>query len=182
MGLVVFLTSFAVNAADVLFMQVYQDGKLIQLEPGGQLYHVAIRYKGQWLHAHTHNNVDLVDSMEIYGDRFILMSHPDFAEPTDEYVKYWVGKPFDRTYDWNNPDANYCTRLIAQVPSLNIPPGKAWFAGKHWSKQTVCVRGREGMGPDDLFTELFNRGFRPPVADCAVDLEALERPAYSSRR
>jgi hypothetical protein len=156
-------TAFPTWAADVLFIEVHQNGRPIQLEPGGRFFHVAIRYKGQWLQAHPHGGVSLVDDIRHYGDRFVMLSNPSVPEPADDYVRRWLGKPFDFTYNWFNEKANYCTRLAAEA--LGVPPQPMSFAADVWKRHFVRPEGEPGLSPDKLYAELLKRGFTPSCED-----------------
>lgn len=164
-------------AVQVAFIEAYKDGKMIQLEPGGRFYHVAIRVGNKWVHAHPHKGVDEVDDLELYGHRFYYLNHDLIPEPSREWVKARVGMPFDRTYSWDHPTAMYCTRLIAEY--FEVPPRKGMaFRGGHWkipenvSRGELNSRGREGLSPDQLYSELVQRGFTP-VTRCEDFVESV---------
>ena len=162
--------SCASFAAEVVFMEVHKDGQVIQLEPNGRFYHVAIRYKDQWLHAHTHRGVDLVKHIKPYGDRFVLVRNSSVPDPGPEFVTQWLGKPFDRGYHWDNPLATYCTRLIADF--FGVEPQVMLFQAPHWAQHFTRHSREKGLSPDELYEALIARGFTPH-ADCEMDLESL---------
>jgi hypothetical protein len=167
------LSQFAA-AVEVAFVEAYKDGKMIQLEPGGRFYHVAIRVGDQWLHAHPHKGVDAVADLEPYGHKFYFLRHDLIPEPAREWMQARLGMPFDRTYSWDNPQATYCTRIIAEY--LGIQPRTMSFNGQHWlipenvARGELSSRGKQGLSPDELYTELVNRGFTP-VSRCEYLLE-----------
>lgn len=50
----------------VAFLQVRNyHGQVVQLEPGGQFAHMAISFKGMWLHAHPLKGVELVSTEKL---------------------------------------------------------------------------------------------------------------------
>jgi len=162
------LFSITTWPAEVVFIEAHDQGRLIQLEPNGRFYHVAIRYQNQWLHAHPHRGVDLVEDITPYGDKFLVLHNSAVPDPSPEFVAAWLGKPFDRGYHWNNPIATYCTRLIAEI--LGVAPRPMWFEAPHWARHQGSRRGEPGLSPDELFKELIGRNFFPS-ADCSGDLE-----------
>lgn len=167
------LSHFAA-AVEVAFVEAYKDGKMIQLEPGGRFYHVAIRVGHQWIHAHPHKGVDAVDDLELYGHKFYYLHHDLIPEPSRQWAQARLGMPFDRTYSWDNPGATYCTRFIAEY--LGIQPQAMRFDGGHWrvpenvARGELDSRGKQGLSPDELYAELVNRGFTP-VSRCEDFLE-----------
>lgn len=145
-------------AAEVAFLELHSaDGRPVQLEPGGRFGHVAIRYRGQWLHAHPHCGVELTDSLEEYGDQVVVIKNEARPEPTDEQVLIWLGKPFDRTYRWDNPIATYCTRLVAEL--LGVKPTPMLFSSELWQNHFMRTVGTPGLSPDELYRALLEQDF-----------------------
>lgn len=157
--------SVPARSAEVAFIEVLQDGKPVQLEPGGRFYHVAIRYQGQWLQAHPHGGVTLVKDIRPYGDRFLIMENSEVPEPGPAQVARWLGKPFDFSYTWDNPKATYCTRLVAEL--LGVPPQLMTFKSEHWKNHFHKAEGEPGLSPDKLFKELVRQRYKP---SCEGDL------------
>ncbi len=160
-------------AARVVFIELHKDGKPVELEPRGSFFHVAIRYKGMWLQAHSQGGVTLVDDIRPYGDVFLVLENKDYPEPSDEFVKQWLGKPFDFGYTWDSPHSNYCSRLVAQV--LGVPPQRMSFASAIWKDHYRKPLGKPGLSPDKLFHELLQRGFK--AIPCQHELEVNESAA-----
>lgn len=159
------MLSFTASAVEVAFLEFHnEDGRRVELEPGGRFVHVAIRIDGRWLHAHTHEGVALIDSLEEYGHRIIRLENPLLPDPKLDQFVYWLGKPFDMTYSWRNPKATYCTRLVAEL--LNVPPQPMQFASDHWRLASVKPIGEPGLSPDDLFRILKQRGFKESARSC----------------
>lgn len=165
-GLSLIWLIFVVNsgfAAEVVFVVGHRDGRLVQLEPDGRFFHVAIRYQGRWLQAHSHNGVELVDTILPFGDGFQILRHPDVPEPSSAQIEAWLGKGFDQSYSWDCATATYCTRLVANL--LGVPPRPMTFDAEVWARYGMAPRGALGLSPDELHAELIARGFRP-VSRC----------------
>ena len=157
--LLVIFWFFPAFSAQVVFIEVDQNGRRIELEPGGRFFHVAIRYGKYWLQAHPHGGVTLVKDIKPYGDRFTYLSDPSVPEPNADYVLRWLGKPFDYTYRWDNSEANYCTRLVAEA--LGVSPQPMDFSAAIWERHFVRPQGEPGLSPDKLYSALLERGFKP---------------------
>lgn len=159
------LTAFPAKSAEVAFIEYHNEfGQPVQLEPDGRFMHVAIRVGGFWFHAHTHEGVALVESLEKYGHRIVRLEHPGVPDPTPLQVLKWLGKPFDYTYDWRHPHATYCSRLVAEI--LKIEPRPMSFSAEHWRQSHHKPEGHLGLSPDDLYEILQARGFKPARRDC----------------
>ncbi|MGZ3723930.1 MAG: hypothetical protein ACXVA9_13395, partial [Bdellovibrionales bacterium] len=106
--LLIFFITVHAHAVEVAFLEVHdQHGRPIQLEPGGRFMHVAIRYGKHWLHAHSRGGVELIDDFKGIGDKVIILDNPRMPEPTLQDFEFWLGKPFDYKYIWENPQATY---------------------------------------------------------------------------
>jgi len=167
--ILILLITVQAQAADVAFLEVHgNDGKPIQLEPGGRFVHVAIRHGRRWLHAHSHRGVELIDNLTDYGDDIVILQNPRIPDPPFQAFDSWVGKPFDFKYIWNNPLATYCTRLVAEL--LRVEPSVMTFDASAWKLHRYRAVGELGLSPDDLFEVLLERGFQP-VDKCEQLLE-----------
>lgn len=161
--------SVSAYGATVAFLELrFADGKLVQLEPGGRFAHVAIKAGNKWLHAHTERGVDLVEDIRHYGADVVYLTNDSYPEPSEEYIRSWLGKPFDRAFRWYYKAANYCTRLVATW--LGVQPRPMGFSAEAWKNMPSAPRGRVGLSPDELFEELIQRGFTP-VKQCEELLE-----------
>jgi hypothetical protein len=154
-------------AAQVAFLEVIEDGKTVQLEPGGQFFHVAIRYKDKWLHAHTYHGVSLVESLDRYGDNAVVLTNSNVPDPSDELVAKLLGRKFDFSFRWNDPESTYCTKLVAEI--LGVPPRPMTFAAPIWQTLPHGNSGELGLSPDELFHDLVNRGYTV-LPDCETPL------------
>lgn len=164
-GLIGFGPAYAV---DVIFIEQEHKGQLVQLEPGGRFFHVAIRYQGAWLHAYP-PAVAFTSNILQFGQRFVTLRNPYLPEPEYRFVSSWLSKPFDQTYSWNNPLGTYCSRLVAEA--LGIAPKPMSFATEHWNPIRKGDEGQLGLSPDDLYAALIKMGFRP-VSRCELALES----------
>lgn len=149
-----------VLAAEVVFLEIHdREGKPIQLEPEGRFAHVAIRTGEKWLHAYPYEGVTLIDDFGDYGHAYMRMRNSSIPDPSPEKIKAWLGKPFDHLFLWDNPMATYCSRLVADL--LDIAPRPMDFDSSYWRTVQGAPKGRLGLSPDELFVELWRRGFRP---------------------
>lgn len=174
--LVAFLFAQMASAYEVAFLEVRDArGKLVQLEKNGQFAHVAIRARGLWLHAHPYRGVELVsqDVLERTGTLKLIVTTPGPAEPGDEVIRQFLGKPYDHDYTWGD-DKIYCSELVAKI--LHLQPEKMKFAGEVWKNQIHRPQNQLGLSPDDLFSFFRRRGdpIHRQVNACSKFLNADE--------
>lgn len=139
--------------------------KLIRLEKNGWgFFHVAISYKGLWLHAHPDGGVQLSKNLDKFGEVIFILENEDVEEPKKKFVTSVLGLPFDELYDWESKDSYYCAKLLAGP--LNLRPSPMSFQGPYWEKHFKSL-GLEsppkglGISPDKVFDQLLKKGFRP---------------------
>jgi len=162
-----------VGSVEVAFLEVfYPNGKRVEMEPGGRFSHTAIRVGSMWLHAHPHRGVQLVESLADYGHTITILVNPAIPEPSPAEVASWLGKPFDRSYQWGDPSKTYCSRLIADL--LGICANPSTFAGAHWKTKEILPTATLGLSPDDLFASLLERDFHPTIT-CELLLDDNEK-------
>lgn len=162
--------SASAYGATVAFLEMdWDDGRPVQLEPGGRFAHVAIKVGKKWLHAHTERGVDLVRDITVYGDRVTYLRNDSIETPSLWRVNHWLGKPFDTAYRWGVSTSTYCTRIVAEL--LHIPPKPMQFKSDVWQRFGEAPVGQLGLSPDELYEELLARGFKP-----FVPCEDLLRP------
>ncbi|AZZ37217.1 hypothetical protein CIK05_10605 [Bdellovibrio sp. qaytius] len=131
-------------------------GDLIQLEQGGRFAHMAISYKGQWLHAHPLKGVEVVseEKLKKIGQIKETIELPEVEEISEQQAAQYLGKPFDNNYSWTD-DAIYCAELVGKL--LNIRPTPMSFDASFWPDQYKALNGKLGLSPDDIFQILSNR-------------------------
>lgn len=153
--MLMFLVCPAYGAVEVAFIEVrdHQD-QLVQLEQNGRFAHVAISYKGQWLHAHPYHGVELssLDALEKMG-KIIRVFIQDALEPSRPQLESYLGQPYNRSFEWSG-QGFYCSQLVAKL--LNIAPEPMKFYGDIWRGWTP---GDLGISPDDLY-RLLEKRFR----------------------
>jgi hypothetical protein len=136
-----------------------QSGKVLQYEPGGEFYHVAISFKGYWLQSLPPNGVGLVDTatLQKLGEVTIV---PLFgAKPLDEReVAKYMGRPFDFDFGWGDSKI-YCAELIAKL--LHIEPTPMDFSSSVWPKHYRKKQGQLGISPDDIYKALKYKALKP---------------------
>lgn len=141
----------------VAFLQVRNyHGQVVQLEPGGQFAHMAISFKGMWLHAHPLKGVELVSTEKLSKIGVIQeqIELSDIEELDETKVAKFLGKPFDGDYSWND-DAIYCAELVAKL--LGLRPTPMTFDSALWPPQYQALSGKLGLSPDDIYQILSRR-------------------------
>ena len=168
--------SFSASAATVAFLELRHQGRRVELERSGRygdrFGHTAIRVGHRWLQAHPDGGVTLVDDIADYGYDVVVLTNVQWPDPSEAEVRAWLGKPFDHSYRWDNPDATYCSRLVADL--LHVLPKPMTFAAPAWdSVRHAMPVGQPGVSPADIWDTLIARGFRettPPPSRCGARL------------
>lgn len=165
LGAFFYLLSTAVSSSasaqvQVAFFEMYdQKGELVQLEPGGRFFHVAVEVEGGWLHTHSYYGVQLVPELsEIRGygqvaDVLTLMSKP--VPSVQDYEKY-LGRPYDRQYDWSDSSELYCSELVRKLLDIPPPSEPMTFSSRYWIDSVilpVLPEGKVGASPDDDYKD-----------------------------
>lgn len=151
-----FLLLFALPAWSqvyVAFIEVRDaNGKVLQLENDGRYAHMAISYKGQWLHSYPNRGVELISNndLEKIGKVTVipLKSQPELN--SSEVAKF-LGKPFDFEFSWDD-NKIYCAELVAKL--LHLAPAPMQFSASFWPKSYQKFNGQLGISPDDIFQQL----------------------------
>lgn len=154
--LLIFCAHVSIASVKVAFFRSYdRNGKLIQLEPGGQFSHVAISYENQWLHVHPVRGVELIESLSTLkdigevGEVLVVKDRPDLQSSDIENL---LGLPYDFRFAWDNPKATYCSKLVGQL--LEIQPSPMSFETDYWKGREPLPHGELGLSPDDIYLEL----------------------------
>ncbi len=149
-----FISLSAQARITVAFLEVRDyNGKVVQLEPGGQFAHVAISYKDGWLHAHPVRGVEFIHrkTLERIGAIKVGISLPNAPEITEAIANKYLGKAYDSEFSWTD-DKMYCSELVAKI--LGFPPEPMYFDPKLWPPQYDALNGLPGISPDDLYERL----------------------------
>lgn len=155
-----------------LFEFYNEQDQLIQLEPGGRFYHVAISTKKGWLHSHPKKGVELIRILDEIGPHRVILTNQSLMAFTWDEIQPYLGLPFDYGYKWEDSDSTYCSKLIANL--LKIDPLPMSFASDHWEKSGLDSIQELGLSPDDLFRILKKRGFvETPSPSCENLLTTL---------
>jgi len=95
------------------------DGKTLQLERGGRFAHIAISYRGKWLHAHPFYGVEIVESekLERIGVIKEVWTVSGLTSLDREEVARFIGKPFDSSYSWSD-EKIYCSELVGKCSGI----------------------------------------------------------------
>ena len=144
----------------VAFFRFYdREGNLIQLEPNGQFAHLAIAYKGQWLHSYPWKGTVLFASLNSVAPDFEILTIRSLPDLTEAEVGPLLGLPYDDQYSWEDPGKTYCSKLVGKLLKLRPRPMK--FEGKFWENRKNLPVGKLGLSPDEVYHQLiFNRGFQ----------------------
>lgn len=172
----------SVWAVQVAFFRQYTpSGNLVVYESGGEFAHIAISYRGQWLHAHPYGGVQLSKDIHSVGFLdFVILENPTLPEPDSRFVQAQLQKKFDVFASWTDPMRTYCSKLIAQF--FGVRPRVMSFSSKDWVGLNP-PRGQLGLSPDDLYRELINqRGFSLRMQPL-MPLEVIsEQTGFQKRR
>lgn len=145
-------SSAAASAAvDIAFLEIYKsDGTRLQLEPDGRFAHVAISFRGKWLHAAPQGGVQLSTQAEIerIGTITAIATLRAFSEPSVDFVRMNLGKPYDSSFDWSD-DAFYCSELVGKI--LNLAPMPMYFDPNLWPAEFQKYNGMPGLSPDGIY-------------------------------
>lgn len=145
---------------EVAFLQTRNsDRSLVQLEPNGNFSHIAISYKGKWLHAHPYRGVELVSKNELekMGEIKLTIKISNSSSIHPAVVKSFLGKPYDPSFSWSD-DKIYCSELIAKI--LNIDPAPMNFDSAFWPQKYKALQGELGISPDDIFNHFKAQGYK----------------------
>ncbi|HRK03217.1 MAG TPA: hypothetical protein PLH57_11180, partial [Oligoflexia bacterium] len=141
------------------------EGHLLRLHPTGHgFYHVAVSYKGRWLHAHPNGGVQISKSLRRFGQIAAVLEHRKLREPSTRFVRKIRGLPYDPAFRWNEPESFYCSKLLAK--HFRLPPTPMTFHGSHWGeyfRQLGLPKpiNEVGLSPDEVYDLLIERGFVP---------------------
>jgi hypothetical protein len=146
---IAWFTSCPAWAVRIVLLENYHGGRLMQLEPGGRFSHVAIEFKGQWLHAHpARERPEVTDAIEHFGRNPVHLANPEFPEPTDAQVATYLNKNYGYELEWRDgDDTTYSARLVGEL--LGIRPRPAYFLAEIWGR--FVGQGGLGLSPDDIF-------------------------------
>ncbi len=159
LGILVF-TSLSFAEIRVAFFRCFDSqGKLVEFVPGGQFCHVAIGYRGGWLHAHPVYGVEWKQGLEEikvakYGLTLLRKSALSLSE---KQVNPWLGVPYDPTFRWDTERATYCSKLVGKF--LNITPKIMTFETPYWKNFKNLPENELGISPDAIYSELVRRGY-----------------------
>ncbi|MEW6056805.1 MAG: hypothetical protein AB1540_09330 [Bdellovibrionota bacterium] len=148
------------------FLQKFDsEGQPVRLEPFGPgFYHVAIRYKEQWLHAHPYGGVQLSKSFSDFHLRISeVLEHPDLPELNEKQVEPLLGKAYDPYFEWGQETSFYCSKLVAKL--LNLKPVPMYFDPGLWkdyfARLGAAIPEGFGISPDMLYRKLLAKRFDP---------------------
>lgn len=151
---------FVQASIEVAFVEVRNYyGEIVQLEPDGQFAHIAISYRGYWLHAHPLRGVELVSLSQLrkMGEVKLIAQVDEMKDITVDQVLSYLGKPYDSDFTWGD-DRIYCSELVAKL--LSIKPQSMNFKSDAWGVHFRSKSGQIGISPDDIFGIFQARGVK----------------------
>ena len=147
----------------VAFLEVYnKNGELVRLEPGGRFAHVAISYKGGWLHSHPPYPVQWVPSLEAFGTVAEIIEVHHYPNYFEDYLARQIGKASSLESEWNDKDSTYCSKLVGKI--LGIPPRPNNWDAPIWRENPLSVYPLWGLSPDDIYEHLMANQNRKTVS------------------
>lgn len=150
---------------DIAFIPMRDhNGNIVEFEQGGQFGHIAVSYKGLWFHSHPKRGVELTKNLKEFGNEFIVLTSDDYNEPSENFVKAQLGKPFSYLKPWEDEKYQYCSKLIAQA--FGIPPTEMTFSGPGWQGRKDLPRGALGASADKLYRTFLDLGFTIKARSC----------------
>lgn len=152
------------HAVQVAFF--YSDGKN-KFE--GEFSHVAISYKGKWLHSmpkktngrlNLSEGVSIISNLSDVGLEYVIFENKDLVEPTEDFYNEHKHKSFNILADWNSLTETHCSILIGKF--FQITPKPMRFKEKFWRGLDVKkMKGTLGLSPSEIYTDLIERlGFK----------------------
>jgi hypothetical protein len=144
----------ALAETQVAFLEVTTYlGKPVLLEDGGRFAHVAISFRGEWLHSHPIRGVEVTSlkNLQKIGKITRIVTLPERSPPDDATVRKMLGRAYDQEYSWTD-QRYYCSELVAKL--LEIPAEPMVFSPKYWPPQFQRLNGSPGVSPDGLYRAL----------------------------
>lgn len=136
-------------------------GRLVQLEPNGRFYHVAISYRYGWVQSAPKVGVqqlnDIRPLVKLFGEPAVVLRNENLPAIGWQKVKPYLRLPFDYQFRWDDPRSTYCSKLVANL--LDIDPLPMQFDSPYWRRSRTSYKAGLGLSPDDLFRILQAKGF-----------------------
>ena len=145
-------------SVQVAFLEFYTpEGKLVQLEPGGRFAHVAISYRGGWLHSHPFRGVEVIttEGLSRMGKITSVVNLPQLKEIPETTAARFLGRPYDAEFSWSDEKV-YCSELIAKI--FGLTPEPMHFDPKLWPEKYRKLEGLPGLSPDKVYRRLLKVG------------------------
>lgn len=158
--LILLMPLFSFASIDVAFIELRNhNGQLLQLEPNGKFTHIAISYRGGWLHSHPNRGVEVIsqDNLEKIGTIKAITTVTERDSLNESQVRKYLDKPYDPEFSWRD-DKIYCSELVAKL--LNIDPLPMTFETEVWPDRFKSLKGQLSLSPDDIFQLLIKKVYQ----------------------
>jgi len=150
-------------AAHAVQIAVFIDDQNPGLYLEGQAAHVAISYKGKWLHANPSRlngrlsyskGVHVVQNLTQIGLNFVVYENQNVPDPSEEYYSRMKDKSFNIFAEWNSTTETHCSIIVGKhlVEHSSLKPSKMKFKSSFWRGNTSAqkMRGRLGLSPQEI--------------------------------
>lgn len=144
-------TNKALASIRIAFLEYpIANGQSLQLEDNGRYFHIAIKYRDKWLHAHPYRGVELIEfsKLKSLGRISSILVIKNLRSLKEQDVIKYLGKDYDSEFSWSD-EKIYCSELIAKL--LNIPPQEMSFLSPAWPVHYHRYNGQLGISPDDIY-------------------------------
>ncbi|MCB0390310.1 MAG: hypothetical protein KDD58_03415 [Bdellovibrionales bacterium] len=136
----------------VAFLEFYNNGEIVSLEPGGRFGHVAISYKNGWIHSFPPYEVGFTTDLERFGKLAEIIELDAPAAFSEEELINSIGKPTTLISEWHDNDTTYCSKFVGQI--IGIPPMRNNWKAPIWQQFPPEEYIEWGLSPDDIYNYL----------------------------
>lgn len=157
----------------------------------GEFSHVAVSYKGMWLHSHPSRlngrltdfpGVHISQNLSEIGLNFIVFENPHIEDPSDEFYNNFKNRKFNLLAKWNSTSETHCSILVGK--HLKVPPSKMKFRSSLWRNLDVSTaRGKLGLSPKEIFKHiqndpLYSLYYQSPLSNFNMSLRKMKCSSF----
>jgi|GEM_PF-4116448 len=163
----------------------------------GPVSHVAISYKGKWLHSQPSKingrlssfpGVHLTDNLMDLGLNYVIFENLDIPDPSNDFYNDFKNKSFNIFAEWNSKTETHCSILsgkyLMQFLS-DLSPTRMKFKSRIWRyhPEAQKMKGRLGMSPKEIFESVsraqgFEVIFQSPFSTFRIRAKKLSCSAF----